>query len=653
MRWQALVGRRVELIPGPRFDEENSTRRSGIPRPQIMRRPPYGYLTLLVVAASAAVTSGVVTWWQSRPAESSPPREAFSLALPANHDLIEFAISPDGTTLVYAAVAPRAETENDDETASRVGLYLRRLDSFAVQPLAGTHNATQPFFSHDGTRVGFFAEGFLKWMTLDGELPADIIRVRSHTAGASWTADDRIVFATLDGRGLQMVSVRGDEGDDVEEHAITTLTTLDENADEISHGWPHVLPDGQSIVFTVGRRDRDARLAWLTLESQEYDLLWPADGGAFYVESVTPSDEDTGALVFVRRSEVFALPVDIARHEVTGPVQAIADGVAGSAAGYARLGRSTLVAARTGRLAYTTSTSQAAQTQLTWVDRMGHPVDVDAIEARHEAPRVAPDGSKIVVAIRQGPFSRDLWEYDTATGTRRQLTSDAGDNHSPVWTPDGRHVTFASNRDGPQGLYQLSPSEPLTVETLLAGDTRTPGSWGRDGRTLFFHESSFDRQRDVWLWDALDGAESPRLLIGTPANERAPAISPDGRWLAYVSDREDGDQVYIRAYPEGAARRISTTGGAEPVWSKDGLELFYRRGRHLFVMNTHDVNDMATVDDERLMSRQLFAGSFVSDPGGHVPSYDVSPDGTRFVMLRPTSRTTEISVLTGWTLRPQ
>ena len=620
-----------------------------------MHRPPYEFVIVFVVGATAAVLSGIATWLVSRPPDSSPAREAFSIALPVDRDVVEFALSPDGTTLVYAAVTP-GETEDDVAGDARIRLYLRRLDSFDAQPLAGTQNATQPFFSPDGTRVGFFADGVLRWMTLDGQLPVDIIPVRSRTAGASWTTDDRIVFATLDGHGLRMVSLSSGEVDGPNRddgRVITTLTTPDTTAGEISHGWPYVLPDGRSIVFTVGRRDRDARLAWLTPESEEYDLLWPVDGGAFYVAPAGESSNGQGALVFVRRGEVFALPVDPILHEVTGPVQAVTDGVAGSAAGYTRLGRSTLVAAQTGRLAYTTSTRDAARTVLAWVDRLGHSVDIDAIEARHEAPRVAPDGSSIVMAIRQGPFSRDLWEYSTGPGTRRQLTIGAGDNHSPVWTQDGRFVTFASNRDGPQGLYQLSLSGPLTADTLLAGDARTPASWGRDGHTLFFHESSLDRQRDVWAWDAMKNAQSPRLLIGTSANERAPAISPDGRWLAYVSDIKDGDQVYVTPYPDGAGQRVSTAGGAEPVWSNDGSELFYRRGRDLFVVPLSEIVDAATAGDEPPASRHLFSGSFVSDPGGNVASYDVGPDGARFVMLRPSTRTTGISVISGWALDPQ
>ena len=571
------------------------------------------------VTLGIAVASVVATWFLMRPAPvATPPMLALSIVLPDDHEMVEAAISPDGARLVYAAIAN-----------GRVQLFLRSLDTFTTEPLAGTEDATQPFFAPDGTRVGFFSSGFLRWVAFDGSRPVDVIPVSGETAGAAWGPGERIVFAPLGGRGLQSVSV--DQSRNAPETTVQ-VTELDEEAGEVSHGWPVLLPDGRSIVFTVGREDRDPRLAWMALDSEEREMLAAADGSAFYLAS--------GHLVWARRAEIFAMPVDSAEREVTGTTRLVADGVAGSAVGYDRLGRSSVVAARTGRLVYASESASPTNNLLTWVDRRGSTTDVDGVAQRHQAPRLSPDGSQIAMTIQGGTFSRDLWTYDVATGARRQLTREAGENHSPVWSEDGRWVTFASNRDGPQRIYRVTAGAGNRIETLLLGDGRTPGSWSPADRDLFFHERQQNRGRDIWVWTRR--TREGRVLLGTNANERSPAISPNGRWLAYVSDAEDGDQVYLRPNPGGSDTRVSPSGGVEPVWSRDGSELFYRRGRDVVSV---------TVDAETgepSSTRRLFAGAFVRDPGGNVPAYDVSVDGSRFLMLRPDASAGALSVVDHW-----
>ena len=584
----------------------------------------------MLLGAGIAGASALLTWTLTRPAPVEPrPMEA--LALTFEHDVIETALAPDGTVLVYTAV-----------TEGKTRLFARRLDQRHATPLAGTQNATQPFFSSDGGRVGFFADGYLKWTALDGGDPLAVTPVGGSTAGGSWGPDDRIVFAPLDGRGLQIVAVSGGTT------STTTpipFTVLDERDGDVSHGWPHVLPDGRSIIFTVGRTERDPRLAWVSLPTAEDNvdkveeqsqrmLLAPADGGGFYL--------DTGHLLYSRRGEVFVVPVDVEHREVIAPSRAVVDRVRSSAAGYGRLGRSSLVAARDGRMIYAEQPSGPGHNVLVWVDRQGASIDVDTVADQHQSPRLSPDGSLIAMAIRSGTFSRDLWVQDVQTGERRQLT-DAGDNHSPVWSSDGMHITFASNREGPQRIYRMTTADPPVVETLIFGDGRTPGSWTPDGRSLFFHESYPERGRDIWVWTTdASGNGQGAILVGTDANERTPAISPDGRWLAYVSDSEDGDQVYLRRYPGDIGTRVSLSGGSEPVWAQDGSELFYRRGRDLFVV------EVAADSDEPAQARHLFAGRFLSDPGGNIRSYDVDAEGSRFMMLRPVGRATTLQVLSHW-----
>ena len=562
--------------------------------------------------------TAAVTWLVTRPVPPTPPPPtALSVGLPADHAFVDAAVSPDGSVLVYTAIAN-----------GRAQLFARRLDRFDVTPLEGTEDAAQPFFAPDGERVGFFAEGWLKWTGFAGDGPTDVTPVAGAVAGATWGPGDEIVFAPLGGRGLQLVSLR-----DVGEMS-AAVTEVDVAGGEVSHGWPHFLPDGRSLLFTIARQNRDPQIAWLWRDSSDHALLGPAEGAAFYV--------DSGRIIFARRGEIFAMPVDVTERSATGPTLPVVGNVAGAAIGYDRLGRSSLIASRHGRLVYLDVAGGSADNVLVWVDHQGTATEVDSVAARHQSPRVSRDGSRIAVAIRSDTFRRDLWLLHIDTGERTQLTDEAGDNHSPLWSTDER-ITFASNRDGPQRIYRTTTDAPAAVETLVFGDGRTPGSWSPDGRRLFFHETYPDRGRDIWMWGSgpTGGAESS-LIVGTNANERAPTMSPNGRHLAYVSDAADGDQVYVRGDPGQGGVRVSTAGGAEPVWNADGSTLYFRNGHDLLAVAVDaDTGDLGA-------PARLFVGLFGRDPGGNVASYDTSPDGTRFLMLRPATRTSALRVLSNW-----
>ena len=573
-------------------------------------------LAVLMVAVTVATVAGsLVTWWLtgSEPITVAAP-QALAIPVPADQQIIDIAIDPDGTTLAYTAVVD-----------SRVWLFLRRLERFRAERVPGTDGAAQPFFAPDGTQLAYFADGALKRVGLDGGDPVEICLVPGAPAGGTWTPDGQIVFAPLGGQGLQIVSADGGSP--------LSLTELNDQEAEVAHGWPHVLPDGRSLLFTIGRSGRNPRLALLSLQSGERQGLVPAEGGASWVLS--------GHVVYARRGEVFALAVDTETLSVSRAPRVVADTAISSAAGYERLGHSSVAVARDGTLIYIPASEAVADTTLVWVDRQGHVTSLDEVAAPHQTPRISPDGEQIVVTIRTDPFTRDLWLYDTVANERRRLTAGAGDNHSPLWSPNGRQLAFASSREGPQRIFRMNATEGQMPETLIFGDARTPGSWSPDGRMLFFHETHPDRARDIWTWSADNGGSS--RLIATVANERAPALSPDGRWLAYVSDDEAGDQIYIQPYPEiGQRQRISSAGGTEPVWSPDGSELFYRRGPEVHVVTIDHDTGTAT------SATRLFDGLVVTDPDGNLPAYDVSADGSRLLMLRPAARVGVLHLFRNW-----
>ena len=586
--------------------------------------------TATLAALTGAAIGGGAMWLLLRePPPGPPPRLATSVAVPAERDLLDVAVSADARRIAYTAVHD-----------GRARLYVRRLDRFEAEAVPGTEGAAQPFFSPDGETVGFFAEGLLKTVSLadDAPPPATICRLGGEPAGGAWAPGGArapagtIVFGGPGGSGLREVPAGG--GDPV------ALTTVDEDAEETAHGWPHVI-GARHVLYTVGRQGRDPRLALLDRETGESRPLPLADGGGHFV---APS-----AVVFARRGEIFAAAVDL---EEGGPrgspsPRPVVRGVAGRAVGDRGLGRSRLAAARDGTLVFVPPAAAGGDSHLVRVDPDGRFEALDDVAARHQTPRVAPDGRRVAFSATTAILRRDLWLLDLGSGARQQLTRDAGDNHSPLWTRNGEALAFASSRTGLQHVFRLLPRNGEVAGPLLGGDLRTPGSWSPDGRRLAFHEVHADRARDIWTWRR--GGE-PEPWLATAANERAPAFSPDGRWLAYVSDAERGrgDQVYVQAAGEVAAEaalRVSPAGGTEPVWARSGATLFYRRGRGLYRAAIRDDDSGRAAAEE---PEHLFDGAFLADPLGNLPAYDVADDGSRLVMLRPAGRAGTIHVLGGW-----
>lgn len=606
------------------------------------RRVVLGLVALAGVAGAAIGALAVRHFRDDPPAQ--PTRRAVSIRIPADIDLLDIAVSADATRIAYTAIRD-----------GRAHLYVRPLDRFETSVVAGSEGAMQPFFSPDGAALGFFADGFLKTVPLDadGAEPAVVCRVAGEPAGAAWGSGGTIVFGGPGRSGLLEVPAGGGEP--------AALTVIDEEEGETAHGWPHVI-DNRRILHTVGRIGRDPRLVIFDRETGDTRPLLLADGGGFAVEPST--------VVFARRGEIFATAVDLTADDPRyAPSQRpVLQGVATSGAGYRRLGRSRFAAARDGTLVFVPPPATGGDSRLVRVDRRGRSERLDEVVGQHHTPRLSPDGRRVAFAATTAILRRDIWLLDLPSGDRRQLTAEAGDNHSPLWSRDGATLTFASSRAGLQQLFRLRPRDPDTAGLLLGGDLRTPGSWSPDGDRLAFHEVHPDRDRDIWLWredgDARDAAGeggdgtdagSPAPWLATAANERAPAFSPDGRWLAYVSDGEgDGDQVYVRAAGNGDAAgsdatgpplRVSHAGGTEPVWAQSGATLFHRRGRGLYRVDI-------TADDRGQPAagapEHLFDGTFLADPLGNLPAYDVDPDGDGFVMLEFASRAGVVHLLSGW-----
>ena len=575
-------------------------------------------LRLLVTVAVGAAIGGIsVALWPAN-LELAPPTRAVSLQLPSDHELLDLAIAPDASQIVYTAIAN-----------GRTDLYTRPLERFESRIVPGTKGATQPFFSPDGLAVGFFANGFLKTVTLAGDTePVVVCAVPGSSAGGTWLEKGVVIFSGPGATGLREVPVTG--GTPI------SLTSIDNNAGETAHGWPSVI-DQRFLLFTVGRHSHDPRLTLLDLKTGDMRPLLAADGGGFVITS--------SHLVYARRGEFFSAAIQLIDPKGAPSPKPVINGVASSALGYERLGRALFAASRNGTLIFAPPASTGAGNQLVWVDRKGKAEAIDDVIAQHGTPRLSPDGQRIAFGMVTDFLRRDLWLYELETGRRQQITETAGDNHSPLWSSRGNTVTFASSRTGLQRIFEMSLPSLDTKGPLFDGDQRTPGSWLPNG-ILMFHEIHPSRGRDIWMWS--ESAAEPTPWLATGSNERAPRVSLDGKWIAYVSDEEgEGDQIYLRdanTNPQIDDRvfRVSRIGGTEAVWGKTGERLFFRRGRGFYEV------EFSHIEPRIGKPVHLFDGPYLSDVLSNLPAYDVALDDNRFLMLKLANSTRVVHLLSGW-----
>ena len=435
-------------------------------------------------------------------------------------------------------------------------------------------------------------------------------------ASASWGSDDTIVFShfTL---SLHKVSASGGTPE--------PLTLPDAANGEFRHFAPQILPGGRDVLFTIASTEGFVT-AILSLASNEWRTVLPDAEGARYVQA--------GHLVYGQSGALLAVPFDLAQMDTRGSPSPLLERVSHLAG----LGSAHFAVSDTGTLVYPPVDAGAANTTLVWVDRQGRATPIVDDPGPHSNPRLSPDGRQIAVPV--GP---DIWIFDVGSGTRRRLTTD-GYNIGPIWDPDGDRITFSAVRAEPAALFDLRsmPVDRLTgPELLLTREGRQfPSSWSPDSKVLSFMETT-PVGADIGV---LEGG-SVSSLLAAPHNERDPMFSPDGRWLAYVSDETGEREVYVTRYPGPAGSQIiSVDGGQEPRWSRDGRELFYNRGDRLVVVPVESTDSMLKTGPPKVLFEVPYTGL---DRGGI--GYDVAPDGQRFVMLQfPEATSSHINVVLNW-----
>ena len=617
-------------------DPADSQHDSGAAHPAWLPLPVL--LAFAGLLAVGAVTGAAVQWLPaSTPAPlDSQPAPPFAarlqvalppgvvLAMDTDHPVL--AVSPDGSLLVFVG----------DESGRR-RLYVRTFTDSQARPITGTEGAGGPFFSPDGAWIGFFDGLMLKKVATAGGVPVSV-HAATPTAvnrGAAWISDTTVIYASSANtsleRGLVSDARVGSMGD---WEAVAPVDT--------PAAWPTAVPGGPHVVFTenAGGNSRDARVAIASMESGERRPL--VNGGT------SPRYSMTGHLLFTRGSTLHAVPFDSTPGEVTGPEQELLAGVMSEPNGAAHYS-----VGGAGVLAYVAGEAATAEQELVWIGRDGE-VEATLHEGRaYMSPRLSPDGTRLAVTITEAT-NLDVWILDLARGPLSRVTSHPGEDFGPVWSPDGSILAFASEigedhgESGP-GLAWLRESGERPEQLL-----RTPGkgrhdfptSWSPDGRWLAFVAQRPDGTDYLALLPAAEPHE-PVPLLETPAVEHSPRFSPDGRWIAYVSDETGREEVYVLPFEQpGRSVQISTDGGREPVWSKDGQELFYWSGDDFMAAKLGADPDL-TADRPHL----LFTGRFEkSKLGFQGANYDVSSDGRQFLMVRrkgPTSASV-IEIVLNW-----
>ena len=582
----------------------------------------FGLGALLLGAAIAGVAI-----WNLKPAPAPPlrPVTRYAITLPQGQQLAGLdagpavALSPDGTHLAY--VGREGGTQQ---------LYLRAMDSLEARPIPATEGAINPFFSPDSQSLGFFAGGKLKKVSVSG----GAVQTLGDTAlgrGASWSSQGMIAFAPTLSSGLQQVSDAGGSPQ--------PLTRIEKG--ENSHRWPEFLPGGKALLFATAFTASNWNTAKVVVQSvgtgERRDLV---QGGTH------PRYALSGHLVYAQGGTLMVAPFDLQRLQVTGSAVPTVEGVLQSTFN----GHVQYSFSNTGSLVYVGGGGQSGQGKLVWVSRNGAEQPLAAPARAYEFPRLSPDGRRVAASITDQ--DTQIWLYDLSREALTRLTFAGKANTNPVWTPDGKRIAFNSDREGVSNIFwQLADGSGGPERLTTSENTEVPRSWSPDAQLLTFLTAneasanpSANRGLDIWVLRMADRKAEP--FLQTPFNESVPEFSPDGRWLAYTSDESGRSEIYVQPYPgPGGKWQVSTEGGTEPIWNSNGRELFYRSGEKMMAV------EIATQPGFTAgKPRVLFEGQYAPSPAT-MPNYDVSPDGQRFLMLKPTEAEAgpkQINVVLNW-----
>jgi len=526
-----------------------------------------------------------------------------------------FTVSPDGRSLVIEAISKGSRR-----------LFIRPLDSERAIELEGTDDAATPFWSPDSRFIAFFARGRLKKIPTAGGASDDLCEVSNERLG-TWNRDGTILFSHQAPGGGMVIYRVSDKGG-----VAVPVTSLDASRGETGHALPFFLPDGRRFLFSARSRERVAgessrELRVSSLDSKYNRRLCRLESRAEYVPP--------GNLLFVREAALHAQPFDERTADLSGEPRLLAENVR-SVAGP---GNAAFSASETGVIAYEAA---ASPSRLVWLDREGKEVGTLGQPVVARGFRIAPDGGKVAVSIEdRRAGTADVWIFDSALGVSTRLHFDSASERNPVFTLDGSRIVYRSDRTAPPDIYEMAVDTPGSERPLLElPGVQQPEDISRDGRFLVYTDNVRATSSDIWLLP-FHGDRKPVPWLRTRFRQTSPRFSPDGRWIAYESNESGDADIYLALTERGGAkRRLSPAGGRLPRWRRDGRELYYI---------APDGSVMAVPTAPGPPSK---AGAPVRlfHFGLEIEHFDVTPDGSRFLVSTPVDKVREspFRVIVNW-----
>ena len=504
------------------------------------------------IGAAVLIVLVAVAAYMSAPRRPDPTVVRSFIPPPAGTSFVTLApaagtpvISPDGGRLIFAA--------RDDKGKNQ--LYIRALSSVTATALAGTEEASYPFWSPDSRQVGFFQGGKLKKIDANGG-PSQTLCDAGIGRGGAWSKSGVIVFAAGPAQGLQRVSAEGGTPE--------PATKLDVGRGENSHRWPFFLPDGKHFLFWArnshGIQDHVVYVG--TVGSLDVRTLLKSELAATYA---------SGYLLFLRSRTLMAQPFDVGRLETSGTPEPIAEYVAINSTS----NRPVFSASDNGTLVYQTGSEQGGW-RLAWFSRNGNPTGFLGDLDRYFDPAISPDGKRVATELLTGQGTGDVWIFDLQRNTKMRLTFGPASQRYPVWTPDGKTIYFGSNRLGSMHVYAKAADGTGPEQTVVEEDAFDwPEDVSPDQKYLVYFRVG-NPGTAMWALPLFGNDRKPFAIVSSAFNTLAASVAPDGKWMAYETNETGRFEIYVTAFPGGGPKwQVSTNGGSTAKWRRDGKELFF------------------------------------------------------------------------------
>jgi Tol biopolymer transport system component/predicted Ser/Thr protein kinase len=588
-------------------------------RPLPARAPVWPW-AVAALGLALAITAAV-GWW--RASRSEPLRPLMRLSVEFGPDVKPgksqgggvLALSPDGTLL---AVVVRGA-----DGATR--LATRRLDQDQTTTLAGTEDATSPFFSPDGQWIAFYSDHKIKKISAGGGVAVTLCEAGGMITG-SWGDDGNIIAPLGWGSGLSRVPSAGGPP--------APVTQLNREKGEYRHGWPQVLPGSRAVLFTTehaGHTFDDADIEVASLKTRERTVLYH---GGFFARYLPSSGRASGHLAWVHHNVLYAAPFDLDRLALTGDPQPVVEDInnaedEGGDFSFSQAGSSVYLS-REGGL----------QRSIFWLDSAGGTRPLLPASGRYGYPRFSPEGKRMAFSLSDDQNHEDLWVRDLERDTVSRVTRLPGQNVWPVWTPDGRNLIFWSSNPASPGLYWIPADGSGVAQRLTDGKIQwIQLSISPDGKRLAMDRVNNSGGVELWTAPVEGDAGHPRLgtpepFLQTPFVTILPAFSPDGRWLAYTSGEPGKEGLWVVPFPGPGGGWLISSRGSDPVWSRGGLgagrELFFLEGLRTIMVTAYT----ARGDAFEFSKPRVWSPHPMLDLGSPpISPYDLAPDGKRFAVV--------------------